>query len=958
MKYKKRSSQKKKQRQRHRFSKKYAIIDQHGGGLMDQIALIKGQGGIASSMAVHPTQPLIAVGDDAGGLALWTIDTYSKQAQPKKLAQLVGLPISVVKCIEFHSTLPFIAAACSGVVLLWRFDQIRGDVDQEQKLEPSHTVCGWRDKSLEKILSEEDAKYKAAEKDYSLEQQEQQVKKLSQVLDSMMREKNRLSSILDREIKAREREAIQGSTKKLTDDEFKGVSSNLTQLEKDIEQEEQKYQTMKTLFENVERLKYEVERLKYEGELIKAENEVSCIAFHPNQPYIAVGQNNKNPLLTNKVAICRFRTDGPPESEVIYDVILMRMGVVDYNQINILMVSFNRDGNMLAVITDSEQNNLILEAFNGDIQPIKEESGPLVPMFASVLWAKENTMRMGNDVLEPSLWFNKYKRKLNMYIYSSQSLSGKCTCIAPFTSISTKPFNRNVILFNPLTRDVYKDAINQFRTKMRDGTLTDQEKIKFQHLFFASAQSGFTQDEEEAIRREVAEKLILVITPESIENISKVTRIDEISERGKLTGKLTLTLSPSSQMDVLHAMMRQQGAASADIKIREAYVHRLFNLLDEANGLLLNYDKMKLYELVTASLQSGILNDPENTLNMRYLQNRAQRIVPEIEKECDFIGGYDNGLLKKITVNYKENINPLSKKIEMGRMIATPFRNKINEWNGGGAIECLAVHPSLPLLASSSRNAAKLWSFETHEEIAIPLQAHARSLVGLNEIFLAVLDGNGVRIHSCSPKDYKELRNEEQFFGFGIDLKLANRQGDSCSICGEPLNNPVTQSILRGPEIPEGHKELQLDCGHTFHKDCIEPWLKKGTCPLCRAVAPVAQATPQPIVSKRQQRQLALKEENAKSVGETIQDRHIRLQSLQSARRALQGRLVFGDDVPALPEVPESVVEPEAVAPAPERQRKENSENGGGKRKKKYSRKKNGLKNHKYYSISKQYKKY
>jgi hypothetical protein len=61
MKYKKRSLKKQRQRrQRHRFSKKYY---QHGGGFMDAIASINVTEGRANTcMAVHPTQPLVAVG--------------------------------------------------------------------------------------------------------------------------------------------------------------------------------------------------------------------------------------------------------------------------------------------------------------------------------------------------------------------------------------------------------------------------------------------------------------------------------------------------------------------------------------------------------------------------------------------------------------------------------------------------------------------------------------------------------------------------------------------------------------------------------------------------------------------------------------------------------------------------------------------------------------------------------
>ena len=36
-------------------------------------------------------------------------------------------------------------------------------------------------------------------------------------------------------------------------------------------------------------------------------------------------------------------------------------------------------------------------------------------------------------------------------------------------------------------------------------------------------------------------------------------------------------------------------------------------------------------------------------------------------------------------------------------------------------------------------------------------------------------------------------------------------------------------------DIEEGDKIYKLNCGHTFHKACIDPWLKKSSeCPNCR----------------------------------------------------------------------------------------------------------------------------
>jgi hypothetical protein len=719
----------------------------------------------------------------------------------------------------------------------------------------------------------------------------------------------------------------------LSDEELEVVKRKLTQLEADIEQNQPKYQEMKqrvdaqkekrdTLLENVE-------RLMYEDELIKARNQVSCIAFHPNQPYIAVGQNNTSANLTNKVAICRFSNDSP---ELVYDVIMK------HNQINILMVSFNRDGNVLAVITDYEQNNLILEIFDGEIKPIKRESGmtgmTLEPMFASMLWAKD----YGYSVQEPSLWFNKYQRNINKrHIYSSQSLSGKCTCITPFTF--AKPSSKINVLFHDLTQPAYKHKINQLITKMRDGTLTDEEKIQFQHLFFASAQSDLNSAEQEAVRKQAA-TLKLFISPNSIKNISNETRIKGENDWRRLT------LSPSSQMDALDAMMRQQGADLADRQIQNAYADSLDALLKKAlDDFLDDFDKVKLYELIIASLQSGILNDKA------YFGAAKDRIVPQMQLECDFICGYVDGSFKKTTVKLLHNV--LSKEIELGRMIATPFRNK--SWNGGGAIECLAVHPSLSLLASASRNVAKLWSFENNEEIkSMPLQAPTRSLVGLNENFLAVLNWDGVRVYSCNPDDYQDYKIEMQVKSkhkkiiveeVHPQLRDKTLKGQ-CAICFGSMTEQEQPAITSGPK--EVVEDYLKPCGHKFHKICIEEWLKKGnTCPKCRESAQpssLTQTTPSNVVSKRN---IFLQEEKKKweKFDENL------------TKGALRRALTFEPDSRVSPPLAQGSPKPFAGSPLGyirHRQDKPppSDETIGGSIKNKYSRRKNRSKKSK---ISRRY---
>ena len=167
MKYKKRSLKKKRQQQRQRnhFSKKYAAAAvQRGGGFMETIAaeLIAMEGRTHTCMAVHPTEPLVAVGDDSGIVTLWDLG----QAPPKNLAQLIGLP-TAVKCVEFNKTFPLVAGACNDIVLMWRFDQISRE-QQDQQVKPSHMVSDFRvrnETEVEQELSETKIILEEAEKE-------------------------------------------------------------------------------------------------------------------------------------------------------------------------------------------------------------------------------------------------------------------------------------------------------------------------------------------------------------------------------------------------------------------------------------------------------------------------------------------------------------------------------------------------------------------------------------------------------------------------------------------------------------------------------------------------------------------------------------------------------------------------------------------------------------------------
>ncbi|CAD8081554.1 unnamed protein product [Paramecium primaurelia] len=89
---------------------------------------------------------------------------------------------------------------------------------------------------------------------------------------------------------------------------------------------------------------------------------------------------------------------------------------------------------------------------------------------------------------------------------------------------------------------------------------------------------------------------------------------------------------------------------------------------------------------------------------------------------------------------------------------------------------------------------------------------------------------NNVDLDEMSYEQLQELQEKMGFVSRGLlehqiqvllkQCTIKNQTNDCCTICLEDSGSPV---------------EIQLECGHVFHKECISEWLSREKhCPVCK----------------------------------------------------------------------------------------------------------------------------
>ncbi|XP_012259068.2 E3 ubiquitin-protein ligase RNF181-like [Athalia rosae] len=83
------------------------------------------------------------------------------------------------------------------------------------------------------------------------------------------------------------------------------------------------------------------------------------------------------------------------------------------------------------------------------------------------------------------------------------------------------------------------------------------------------------------------------------------------------------------------------------------------------------------------------------------------------------------------------------------------------------------------------------------------------------------------------------------------DVRLSDEESEQCPVCLKPFD---AESLIK-----------QMPCKHSFHKECITPWLEKtNSCPLCRYELPTDDEDYE--MYKKEKKRAVQREEDVKSL--------------------------------------------------------------------------------------------